>query len=53
MSPYGTKREFGQGHFQVGKPTHCRPPTPSVGLGTTTSLFGAPWTHGLHIGVKS
>ena len=19
----GTKREFGQGHFQVGKPTHC------------------------------
>ncbi len=32
MSAPGTKREFGQGHFQVGKPTHCRLPTPSVGL---------------------
>ena len=28
----GTKREFGQGHFQVGKPTHCRLPIPSVGF---------------------
>ncbi len=32
MSAYGTKREFGEGHFQVGNPTHCRPPSPSVGL---------------------
>ena len=32
FSACGTKREFGQGHFRVGKPTHCRLPTPSVGL---------------------
>jgi hypothetical protein len=22
MSPHGTKREFGQGHFYAGNPTH-------------------------------
>jgi len=31
-SAYGTKREFGQGHFYAGNPTHCRPPSLSVGL---------------------
>lgn len=32
MSAPGTKREFGPGHFQVGKPTYCRLPSPSVGF---------------------
>jgi len=36
MSAYGTKREFGQGHFQVGKPMHCRRSNPSVGSSTVS-----------------